>query len=113
MSQQVKELIKEVLNETIAAFVKDIVRDLLKEQVRDIVKETVEIYTSSKILKVDKIIEYPWLELELGKSFAAKKSDIKEQYLRNRASVVGKKLNRKFSVVNHKETEFFEVARVR
>lgn len=114
MTQQIRVLVREVLDETIAAFVKELVRDLLKEQVRELVKETVEIYTSSKALKVDQVmISYPWLELEIGKSFAAKKSDIKEQYLRNRASSVGKKAGRKFSVVNHKETEYFEVMRVR
>ena len=50
--------------------------------------------------------------LELNKCFIFNFADVKESYLRNRASLVGKQLGRKFKVIKHKENQLFEVARI-
>jgi hypothetical protein len=50
-------------------------------------------------------------KLEVGKCYIWKFEDVKESYLRNRASLVGKQLGRKFRVIKHKDSRIFEIAR--
>jgi len=52
-------------------------------------------------------------KLEIGKCFLWKFEDVKETYLRNRASIVGKQIGRKFRVIKHKNNQIFEIARIK
>ena len=53
---------------------------------------------------------FPWNDVECGQSFAVPKSEMKVMTLRSMASVKGKKLKKKFRVVEHEEA--YEVARI-
>lgn len=54
--------------------------------------------------------KYPWNTVPAGKSFAVVRNDIKFNVLRSLASRTGKKLNRKFRVIDHKDNGPYEVA---
>lgn len=56
-------------------------------------------------------VKYPWRDVPLGKSFAVNKVDIKFKVLRSLASKQGKKLGRKFRVIDH-SGDSYEVAHV-
>lgn len=45
--------------------------------------------------------KYPWSEVPVGKSFVVQRNDIKFEVLRSLASRTGKKLGKKFRVVDH------------
>lgn len=55
--------------------------------------------------------DHPFEKLEVGKCFIVKHEAIKSGSLRNKASIVGKKLGRKFTVVDHGDV--YEVARIK
>src|SRR5690242_12430093 len=55
--------------------------------------------------------KYPWEELGVGQSFAATPDEITLDSLRPLASRMGKKLGRRFRVINH-EDKSYEVARL-
>lgn len=70
------------------------------------------IFSSSPQLTTPKVIKhkYPWNELECGQSFAIPKDRIKLLTLRPMATAKGKKLNKKFRVVEHGDC--YEVGRL-
>ena len=53
--------------------------------------------------------KYPWDTLAIGKSFIVPHSDIKYETLYKYASRMGKKLGKRFKVVNHAADAIFEV----
>ena len=75
-----------------------------------------EFFDSSPTLKNFKRksqeMKHPWDKLEIGKSFVVQKSDGKLETLRASASKWGKKLQRKFIVVDHGEEVGFEIGRI-
>lgn len=56
---------------------------------------------------------FPWDSLEVGRSFRVTYDKVKGTSLRTYASVVGKKLNKKFSVKDHGKDIGYEVARIK
>ena len=58
------------------------------------------------------IMKYNWLGLEPGKSFTIADSQIKLSSLETLAYRTGKRHNRKFKVIHHKQDNLYEVARV-
>ncbi len=56
---------------------------------------------------------FPWDSLEVGRSFLVSYDQIKGNSLRTYASLVGKKLNKKFSVKDHGEKVGYEVGRIK
>jgi hypothetical protein len=54
--------------------------------------------------------DFPWDIVNCGQSFAVPKAEMKLITLRSMASVKGKKLSKKFKVVEH--SEVYEVARI-
>lgn len=61
--------------------------------------------------KENKTAKYPWRTMEIGTSFAVGKDEAKLGTLRSRCWKMGKKLGKKFSVVDHGD-KGFEVGRV-
>lgn len=57
-------------------------------------------------------MKHPWDKLELGKSFVVLHSDGKLVNLRTSASKWGKKLSRKFIVIDHGVGTGYEIGRV-
>lgn len=108
MTQEIKELVREVLNDVARDWLSQIIADVLKDQVREIV--AFQIYQSSAINKIIKP-NYPWIELEIGQSFAVNKDIVKGATLRNKASDVGRKLDKRFTVKAHETV--YEVARIK
>lgn len=78
-----------------------------------------EIYPSSDKAKERALInrnaveKYPFSKLEVGQSFQVGFKEILQQSLRNQASRVGRKLDRKFVVILHSEEAGYEVARIK
>lgn len=56
--------------------------------------------------------KYPWSELPVGQSFAVPFGNVNETTLVSLAFRAGKKLGRKFKVVEHLDAKVFEVARL-
>lgn len=56
--------------------------------------------------------KYPWKELDIGKCFIVSQENIKYESIKALASRKGRLLDRKFTVVTHKEDNLFEVARI-
>jgi len=63
--------------------------------------------------KIERVEKYPFALLKVGESFAVPKVMVKDASLRNHASIVGKRLGRKFTVVDHGENGGYEVARTK
>jgi len=55
---------------------------------------------------------YPFPEMPLGYSFAVPYSPSKYKSVAVTASVMGKKLNRRFKIIRHKELDVVEVVRI-
>lgn len=77
-----------------------------------------DIYDSSPAMKASKlarkgaVMKYNWLALEPGKSFQIADSQIKLGSLETLAYRTGKRYNRKFKVIHHKEYGVYEVGRI-
>lgn len=73
-----------------------------------------EIYPCSQ-KALDKIrgSNYRYADLEVGQSFRIPFGEIKIGSLRNKVSVAGKKLGRKFSVIEHDKETGYEVVRIK
>lgn len=56
--------------------------------------------------------KYPWHELEPGKSFSVAESNIKIASLETLAYRMGKRHNKRFKVLHHKEYGVYEVGRI-
>lgn len=54
--------------------------------------------------------KYPWKELQIGQSFAVPVANLKFNSLRSQASIVGKRLKRRFRVIEHSDGKVYEVA---
>lgn len=74
-----------------------------------------KIFPSSEKVKkrIERNEKYPFKLLEVGQSFAIPKMMVKDASLRNHASIVGRRLGRKFTVIDHGEQAGYEVARVK
>jgi hypothetical protein len=76
----------------------------------------VEFFNSStkakemKVGLVQRQAVYPWKDVPVGKSFVVPRDKIKFNVLRSLASKTGKKLGRRFVVVDHGEGAPYEVA---
>ena len=57
-------------------------------------------------------VKYPLSELKIGYCFTIPISEASELGLRTSTSIFGKKNNRKFTVIKHREYSCFEVARI-
>lgn len=69
-----------------------------------------KIFPSSPELTASGKYNFPWDTIECGQSFAVPKDEIKLLTLRPMATAKGKKLNKKFRVVEHDDC--YEVGRL-
>lgn len=73
---------------------------------------SMKLYPSSEKISIDKRTEagkYPWRTMAIGTSFIVASSTIKYRTLQNYASKMGKKLHRRYKVVDHGATIGYEV----
>lgn len=73
----------------------------------------VEVEDKSDTFVSDNVLsKYPFSMLKIGESFTVPIKDSKEASLRITATAQGKKQNKKFTVIKHKDYDCIEVARI-